>query len=66
MRPETKPKDVWDRPELWTNAHRWIEHEAERMAVHVNGGNWNRDYTEAQKMGWRRKIEYMLTRVKEW
>lgn len=28
---------------------------APRMAVAVNGGDWERDYTEAQKDGWFRK-----------
>lgn len=40
---------------------------ARDMAVAVNGGEWSRDYTEPQKIGWALKAQWAMTRfgVKE-
>lgn len=32
-----------------------FERSAEKMALDINGGSWDKDYTEAQKNGWRLK-----------
>ena len=35
-----------------------IEAEAKEMAEAVNGGKWERDYTPAQKEGWKLKVKW--------
>lgn len=38
---------------------------AEKMAVDVNGGEWNKDYTDAQKIGWCLKIQWVMNHFDE-
>lgn len=33
---------------------------AAKMAVDINGGSWDRDYTDAQKKGWCIKVQYFF------
>lgn len=37
---------------------------AEALAISVNGGSWDKDYTEAQKIGWCLKIQWMQENYK--
>ena len=37
-----------------------IEIHARAMAEALNGGSWDKDYTETQKVGWRVKVEWAL------
>lgn len=30
------------------------------LALAINGGNWDKDYTEGQKKGWYLKIRWMV------
>lgn len=39
-----------------------IETDARMMAEAVNGGSWDRDYTKAQKEGWRLKVRWAMAR----
>lgn len=39
-----------------------IEFEAMMMAEAINGGTWNKHYTEAQKAGWRLMVLYAMKR----
>ena len=39
---------------------RILEPEAKRMAISVNGGNWDKDYTDSQRLGWCLKIEWAI------
>lgn len=39
-----------------------IENEAKKMAEAINGGSWDEDYTDAQKVGWRQKVEWAIGR----
>jgi hypothetical protein len=32
----------------------------QEMALAVNGGNWDTDYSEAQRMGWYLKAQWVL------
>ena len=32
---------------------------AKKLALRVNAGDWNNDYTEAQKIGWHQKIDWV-------
>ena len=41
-----------------------IEFAAKKMAEAVNGGKWEKDYTESQKKGWISKIEWALKNLK--
>lgn len=34
---------------------------ARRMALSINGGDWEADYTDAQKRGWLLKAEFCTT-----
>lgn len=34
----------------------------QRMALDVNGGDWNKDYSDGQKTGWYLKARWMLNR----
>jgi len=46
----------------------WVEptayelREARAMALAVNGGDWEADYTEAQRRGWILKVRWALDR----
>ncbi len=40
----------------------YIKCEAKAMALAINGGDWDLDYTEAQKVGWARKAVWAARR----
>ena len=42
-----------------------VKSEAATMAEAINGGRWNKDYTEAQKIGWCLKVEWAMQRYCE-
>ena len=37
-----------------------LEPEAKRMATTVNGGDWDKNYTDAQKSGWCLKVRWAM------
>lgn len=39
-----------------------LEYEARAMAEAVNGGSWDKDYTDAQKTGWKAKVRWAMER----
>ncbi|MEM8976292.1 MAG: hypothetical protein AAGD43_29860 [Pseudomonadota bacterium] len=39
--------------------------EARDMAEAVNGGSWDVDYTDAQKVGWCLKVQWAMARYRE-
>jgi hypothetical protein len=42
-----------------------VEQEARAMAEAINGGSWDRDYTDAQKAGWRLKVKWSTQRYRK-
>lgn len=39
-----------------------IQTEAKAMALAINGGDWQQDYSEAQKVGWCLKVKWAMER----
>ena len=38
-----------------------IQKQSREMALALNGGDWDKDYTESQKIGWYLKVLYSHT-----
>jgi hypothetical protein len=36
---------------------------AKELAIHTNGGDWNKDYSEFQKIGWYQKINWVKANI---
>jgi hypothetical protein len=41
------------------------KHEAQAMAEAINGGSWDKDYTEHQKRGWILKVRWAMNRYRK-
>lgn len=54
-------KDAGEAQDQWQHTEH-EETEAKAMAEAVNGGNWDKDYTEVQQRGWILKVRWAMDR----